>query len=120
VGFLISLIENYVVVKVILVFVTFCGVLSLVGPATAILLNDPAAKNRSAEFKGGGLGNLERTIAAKEQQMAALGAAILSAEAGRNETAEAARIHHSGETGLLMAGVSALQASTRAALAFAT
>lgn len=90
-----------------------------VGAATAILLKDPTAKVGFAEFKGDGLGSLERAIAAKEQQMAALGAAILSAEAGRNETAEAARIRHSGETGLLMAAVSAVQASMQAALAFA-
>ncbi len=90
------------------------------GAATAVLLKDPNAKVGFAEFKGDGLGSLERAIAAKEQQMAVLGAAILGAEARRVETAEAARIRHSGETGLLMAAVSAVQASLHAALSFAS
>jgi hypothetical protein len=90
-----------------------------IGAATAIMLKDPNAKVGYAEFKGDGLGSLERAIAAKEQQMAVLGAAILGAEARRVETAEAARIRHSGETGLLMAAVSAVQASLQAALSFA-
>ena len=90
-----------------------------IGAATAIMLKDPNAKVGYAEFKGDGLGSLERAIAAKEAQMAVLGAAILGAEARRVETAEAARIRHSGETGLFMAAVSAVQASLQAALSFA-
>ena len=89
------------------------------GSATAILLKDPNAKVGFAEFRGDGLGSLERAIASKERQMAVLGAAILSAETRRNETAEAAHIRHSGETALLSAAVSAVQATLQAALAFA-
>jgi Domain of unknown function (DUF4055) len=83
------------------------------------LLKDPNARVGFAELKGDGLGSLERAIVAKEQQMAVLGAAILGAEARRVETVEAARIRHSGETGLLMAAVSAVQATLQAALQFA-
>jgi hypothetical protein len=91
-----------------------------IGAATAILLKDANAKVGFAEFRGDGLGSLERAIAAKEAQMAVLGAAILGAEARRGvETATAAHIRHSGETSLLTAAVSAVQASLQAALAFA-
>jgi hypothetical protein len=90
-----------------------------IGAATALLLKDANAKVGYAEFKGDGLGSLERAIAATENRMAVLGAAILGAEARRVETAEAARIRHSGETGLLMAAVSAVQATLQTALQFA-
>src|SRR6185437_8757985 len=48
-----------------------------------------------------------------------MGAAIFGAELRRPETAEAARIRHGGETSLLLAAVSAVQASVKAALQIA-
>jgi hypothetical protein len=91
----------------------------VLGSASAILLKDAQAKCGFAEFQGRGLGALERAIADKEQQMAALGAAILGAEMRRPETAEAARLRHGGETSLLSSTVSAVQSSLQSALQFA-
>ena len=88
-----------------------------IGAAAAILLKDANAKVGFAEFKGDGLGSLERALAAKEKQMALLGGAVLT-EARRVETATAAGIRHSGEVSSLLATASAVQASLQAALAF--
>ena len=54
--------------------------MSLLGltPAAATLLKDANAKVGFAEFKGDGLGSLERALAAKEKQMALLGGAVLT------------------------------------------
>jgi hypothetical protein len=86
------------------------------GGANAIILKNPAAKVGFAEFTGSGLSSLERAIEANEKKMASLGAAILGAELRRQETAEAARIRHGGETSLLVATVTAVQASLQASL----
>jgi hypothetical protein len=90
-----------------------------VGSATALVLADSAARVGFAEFKGDGLGSLERAMAAKERMLAILGAAVFGTDAKRIETAEAARIRNSGETSLLMGVVSAVQASLEAAMKFA-
>ena len=89
------------------------------GSASALILKDPHSKAGFAEFKGDGLQSLERAIAVKEQQMAALGAATIGSELRQVETAEAARIRHSGETALMMGTVSAVQAGLEAALRIA-
>jgi hypothetical protein len=85
------------------------------GAATALLIENENARVGFAEYKSDGLGSLERAIAAKEKQMAELGASLIS-EASRAETAEAVRIKHSGATGLLQSAVTAVQESLQAAL----
>jgi hypothetical protein len=91
------------------------------GGATAIMLRNPDAKLGFVEFHGNGLGALERAIAAKEAQMASLGASVLAAEAkrGTGETATAASIRHGAESALLTATVSAVQEGLIRALKFA-
>jgi len=85
-----------------------------------ITLSDHNAKVGYAEFPGQSLQTLERLLAATECRMAAVGAAILGAEASkRNETLGAAEIRHAGETSLLTAAVSATQAALKMALGIA-
>lgn len=49
------------------------------------------------EFKGEGLGALEKAVEEKKALMASLGARLLQGDASRQETAEAVRLRHSGE-----------------------
>lgn len=64
---------------------------------------DPNSKVGMLEYTGQGLGALEGRIAAKEQQMAVLGARMLEAQKSGVEAAETAGIHRSGEQSALQA-----------------
>lgn len=72
-----------------------------IGSTTAWLFPDPQAEAKYLEFTGQGLESLRKLIEAKEQQMAALGAQMLTPEARRNEAAETAGIRHMGENSVL-------------------
>lgn len=67
-----------------------------IGSATAWLL-PVGADAKFLEFKGEGLGALEKAVAEKRDLMAALGAKLLQGDPARDETAEAVRLRHSGE-----------------------
>ena len=72
-----------------------------VGSATAWVFPDPAAKATFLEFTGQGLGAIEKAIERMEQQMAILGARLLSSEKRTTETAQTAQIHRAGESSIL-------------------
>jgi hypothetical protein len=73
------------------------------GSETAINMRNENAKAFFLEFQGIGLNAIKDAMEERKQQMAALGAQLLTrAQRGRGvETAEAARIQQSGETSLL-------------------
>lgn len=87
-----------------------------VGAATAIVLENPAAKVGYAEFTGQGLGSLETALETKKTEMATLGAAIFGQGRKGVEAAETARIRTAGENSLLMSIVSAVEETIEAAL----
>jgi hypothetical protein len=75
-----------------------------VGSTVAWVFPDSAAHASYLEFSGAGLGALQANLAHKEEQMAALGARLLTIDsAPGRETATTAAIHHSGETAVLAA-----------------
>ena len=90
-----------------------------VGAASAIVLSDPNARVGYAEFTGQGLKSLETALETKEQQMAALGAAIFSQSKKGVEAAETTRLRTSAENSLLMGVVSGVEESLEAALTVA-
>jgi hypothetical protein len=90
-----------------------------IGGASALVLADSNAKVGYAEFSGAGLAAIATEIATKENQLSALGAAIIASEIRKSETATAARIRHSGETSLMLGVVAAVEAGLEAALKFA-
>lgn len=87
-----------------------------IGAATAILLEDPAARAGYAEFSGQGLGSLERALESKENMMAVLGGTVFGNQKKGVEAAETARIRTSGETSLLMGVVNSVEETLEAAL----
>lgn len=72
-----------------------------VGSGTAWVFPDANAKAQYAEFTGTGLGALEKNLERKENQMAALGARMLTAEKAGVEAAETLAMRHSGEHSIL-------------------
>lgn len=70
------------------------------GSTTAIVLQDPNAKAFFLEIQGT-FGALEKRAEVKENEMALLGARILSPEKKATETAETAAIHRAGENSVL-------------------
>lgn len=74
-----------------------------VGSSTAWVFPDPQASATFLEFTGVGLGSLEKALASLEQQMAILGARLLSSEKRAVETAQTAQIHRAGESSILSA-----------------
>lgn len=72
-----------------------------IGAATAWIFPNPETKVQYLEFQGQGLEALENRIAKKEEQMAFLGARMLSPEKKSAETAETAAIHRMGESSVL-------------------
>lgn len=88
-----------------------------IGSCAAIIMGNENAKVAYADFSGDGLGSLERGMADKEGQMAALGAAVFQAAHRKGvEAAETARIRISGENSLLTGVVGAVEESLTAAL----
>lgn len=72
-----------------------------VGSETAIVLTNPDATAGFIEFKGEGLGALEKNLDRKETQMALLGARIIANEKKGVEAADTANIHRVGENSVL-------------------
>lgn len=72
-----------------------------IGSASAWVFPDPTAKATFLEFTGQGLQAIEKAIDKLEQQMAILGARLLSAEKKDAETSQTAQIHRAGETSIL-------------------
>lgn len=72
-----------------------------IGSASAWCFPDPQASASFLEFTGQGLGALERGIEKAEQQMAILGARLLTSEKKAVETAQTAQIHRAGENSIL-------------------
>lgn len=74
-----------------------------IGSSSAWVFPDPQAKASYLEYTGQGLQAIEKAKAADEQQMAILGARLLSSEKKDAETAQTAQIHRAGETSILSA-----------------
>ena len=74
-----------------------------IGSSTAWVFPDPNAKATFLEFTGQGLQALEKAIDRIEQQMATIGARLLSPEKKATETAQTAQIHRAGESSILSA-----------------
>lgn len=72
-----------------------------IGSASAWVFPDPQTKATFLEYSGQGLGPVEKCLDRLEQQMAILGARLLSAEKKAVETAQTAQIHRAGESSIL-------------------
>jgi Domain of unknown function (DUF4055) len=72
-----------------------------IGSTSPIALPDPSAKAFYLEFTGQGLTSLENNLKSKEQQMAILGARMLTADKKGIESADTANIHRAGESSIL-------------------
>jgi len=74
-----------------------------IGSSSAWVFPDPQAKAAYLEYTGQGLQAIEKAKASDEQQMAILGARLLTAEKKAVETAQTAQIHRAGESSILSA-----------------
>ncbi len=72
-----------------------------IGSETFLVLKNPQAKAFFMEFAGSGLSTLSQAMVSKESQMATLGARMLTQDSKGVEAADTARIHRSGEAGVL-------------------
>lgn len=72
-----------------------------IGSMSAWVFRNPQAKAAFLEFKGEGLGSLEKNLIGKEQKMAVLGARMLEAQTRSVESANTASINRGGEQSLL-------------------
>lgn len=89
-----------------------------IGAATAWIFPNPETKVQYLEFQGQGLEALENRIAKKEEQMAFLGARMLSPDKKAAETAETANIHRMGENSVLSSMSQSVGEAIESALAF--
>ena len=74
-----------------------------VGSSHAWVSSDPAAKSWFLEFTGQGLSEVRTAKDDMKQEMAILGARLLTAEKKDAETAQVAQIHRAGESSILSA-----------------
>ena len=88
-----------------------------IGSTSAWVFPDPNAKASFLEFTGQGLGALRDALAGLEQQMALLGARMISDETKQAETLGATQIKRAGENSVLSAIVNAVSRCVRQALA---
>ena len=72
-----------------------------VGAAHFLVLPDPQAKASFLEYTGQGLSAIVEELERTEQQMAILGARLLTAEKKATETSQTAQIHRAGESSVL-------------------
>lgn len=72
-----------------------------IGSGIAWTFADQYVKVGMNEYKGEGLGSLERRLTSKEDKMSKLGAMILKTKLKQPETAETTKIEHSGEASVL-------------------
>lgn len=89
-----------------------------IGAATAWIFPSAETKVQYLEFQGQGLEALENRIAKKEEQMAFLGARMLSPEKKAAETAETANIHRMGEISVLASLAQSVSEAIEQALSF--
>lgn len=85
------------------------------GSKNAFILSDHGHAG-FLEFKGDGLGALERAIEEKKSEMAALGAMMILNQRKQVESSETARIHASGQTSILANVVTGTEHGIRKAL----
>jgi len=72
-----------------------------IGSTEALIMENPAAKAYFLEFAGTGLGSLRESEKETRNMMASIGARLME-NTGPEQTAEEARIQHSGETASLV------------------
>ncbi len=72
-----------------------------VGSQVAWVSSNANARAGFLEFTGGGLGSLERALAEKQEQMAAMGSRMMRSQRKQVESAEVARLGQSAETSTL-------------------
>lgn len=87
-----------------------------VGAAHFLVLPDPQAKASFLEYTGQGLGAIVQELERTEQQMAILGARLLTAEKKATETAQTAQIHRAGESSVLSSIASTISRALTQAL----
>ena len=87
-----------------------------IGPTSAIVIPNEAAKVGFLEFAGVGLKSLEEALTQKEHQMSVLGARVLERVRTGVESAEAARIHQASELSILATIVNEVEKSVLASL----
>jgi len=73
------------------------------GSSHAWIFPDPQAKAGFLEFTGVGLSSISDEMACDKEEMATIGARLLTAEKKATETAQAARIYRAGESSILAA-----------------
>ncbi len=87
-----------------------------VGAAHFLVLPDPQAKASFLEYTGQGLSAIVEELERIEQQMAILGARLLTAEKKATETAQTAQIHRAGESSVLSSIASTISGALTQAL----
>ena len=87
-----------------------------IGSTAAWITDQPNAKAAFLEFTGQGLGALEKALEHKEQQMAVLGARMLTAEKRAAESGSALKIRQTGESATLKTITTSLSESVSIAL----
>jgi len=87
-----------------------------VGAAHFLVLPDPQAKASFLEYTGQGLGAIVQELERTEQQMAILGARLLTAEKKATETSQTAQIHRAGESSVLSSIASTISGALTQAL----
>ena len=81
------------------------------GSGEAVLIPDPQAKSMMLEFTGAGLKEIASAIQDKKQEMATLGARMISQDKRMAEAAETAQIHRQGENSVLAGVAKSVSAS---------
>lgn len=89
-----------------------------IGAATAWVFPNPETKVQYLEFQGQGLATLENRLAKKEEQMAFLGARMLTPQKRGVESAETATINRAGEDSVLASMVNSVSEAIEQALKF--
>jgi hypothetical protein len=87
-----------------------------VGAAHFLVLPDPQAKASFLEYTGQGLSAIVEELERTEQQMAILGARLLTAEKKATETSQTAQIHRAGESSVLSSIASTISRALTQAL----
>jgi hypothetical protein len=90
-----------------------------IGSESFLVIKNPLAKAYFMEFTGAGLAPIQTAMDKKESQMATLGARMLSEDKKGVEAAETAKIHRSGENGVLSSLAGSVTKGIRRALEMA-
>lgn len=87
-----------------------------IGSSSAWIFPNSEAKATYLEFKGEGLGCLEKNLAQKEIRMAILGARMLEVQGKGVESADSAAIHRTGEQSMLASAAQTISMGLEKAL----